>query len=139
MARKILVLSDSLTLRREAVQYSIELATRMEASLVILLLLPLHPLKSSPNEIDLVKWLDAEGRQALDYSGHDIREAGVELETEVRIGNPRSELLKYLAESDSYQTIVWGSRTKAIEDEGHWLARVKDSLECTIVVPAKKT
>lgn len=138
MAHKILILSDSLALRREAIQYSIELAKRMEASLVILLLLSLNPLEPSSNEIDLVKWLDAEGREALKDPGYAIRESGVAVETDVRIGNPSSELLKYLAESDSYQTIVWGSHIGAVEDEGHWLARIKNSLECTIVVPATK-
>jgi len=62
----------------------------------------------------------------------------------VRIGDPQSELMKFLAESSAIQTIVWGGRPDLVDSgarqkQPHWLVKTKGLVECPIVVPSLKS
>jgi len=68
---------------------------------------------------------------------------GLEAESALRQGDPPSELLKFLAESRSYQTVVWGGnevflRGGRVPVRGHWLARIREELNGALVVPSLK-
>ena len=101
-----MVLFDSAAIRRESLQYSIELAKRMNSNLTLLVILP--------------------------FEAHRTDSSGIE---SVRIGNPRSELVKYVAEAGRFETIVWGARPDLMKKKDHWLVRMKDTLECPVVTP----
>ncbi len=70
-----------------------------------------------------------------------IRGFGVNAVGAVRQGDPSSELLKYLAEHRPFQAVVWGGneaflRSRRTPVRTHWLERVREQLDCTLVVPS---
>ena len=72
------------------------------------------------------------------------RAAGVSVQAVVKTGDPSSELVKFLAASGSFQTIVWGgeqelARASVRGRKPHWLRKMKDVVECPVVVPSRKS
>ncbi len=65
---------------------------------------------------------------------------GIEVRGEVRVGEPASEMLKFLAEDHVLHSVVWGGDnsvldTKRLRHEDHWLDRIKDKFGCPLVSP----
>jgi len=142
MTAKILTLLDEITVRHEVIEYSLELAKRMESSLILLLLLSYGSdeiLKiNSGNAKD---FSTAIKDKVLSYM-EETHTGGVHVEAEVRVGDPSSELLKFLAEAGNVQTIVWGGRDnvgnkKEMEKKSHWLLKIRSLVECPIVFPVE--
>ena len=132
-----MLLFDSLSVREEAVEYSIELAKRMDYSLILLILLALDS-----EEVAYAKDFELRAKEALQGPMKSARQAGVHAEAEVKVGNPGSELMKFLAGSRSIYTIVWGGPRKTGDprlNKAHWLNKMKDVLECPVVVPSRKS
>ncbi len=133
---------DSHTAREEAVQYSIELAKRMDAELVFLALLGPES-ESGLSSIDGDTESDTKAHGMLERHLRKAEDADITAAGHVRIGNPQSELMKFLAGSSSVHTIVWGGSRDVIESgarqkKGHWLVKAKGMLECPVVVPSIK-
>jgi hypothetical protein len=145
--RKILILLDSPRVRREVTTYSVELARRMGAMIHLLMLLRWEaspPNGASPPEMG---HQGGEARKEAEIVVKDcideIRGCGVETRGVVRQGDPSSELLKYLAEHQPFQAVVWGGnetflRRRRTPVRSHWLERIRDQLDCTLVVPSLK-
>lgn len=138
MSGKVMVLFDSLSVREEAVQYSIELAKRMDYALVILVLLALDS-----EDVKYANDFEVRAREALEGPLMSAGQAGIPVEAEIRMGDPASELMKFLAGSRSVDTIIiWGGfrdvGTTRL-NKAHWLTRMKDVLECPVVVPSRKS
>ena len=138
MTSKIMLLSDSPFMQNEAIQYSIELAKRMNSKLVFLLLLAFEPSGNVPNEIESIIGIGAGAMEVLKKYSEPYQDVGLTIEAAVKIGNPRSELVKFLAESGMFQTIVWGGRPELVHQKSHWLARINEIVKCSVVVPVKK-
>ena len=147
MPRKILILLDSPRVRTEVTTYSVELARRMGAMLHLLMLLRwgVSPPNGAPSTEmgsergEALKQADRAVNDCID----EIRGSGVEAAGTVRQGDPSSELLKYLAEHQPFQAVVWGGnetflRRKRTPVRTHWLERVREQLDCTLVVPSLK-
>lgn len=140
--QRILVLFDSHTAREEAVQYSIELAKRMDAELVFLALLGAES-DENFSAIDGDRESNTEAHSMLEQHIKKAENADIAAAGHVKIGNPQSELMKFLAGSSSVHTIVWGGSRDVIESgarqkKAHWLVKTKGMLECPIVVPSIK-
>ena len=143
MARKTLVLFDTLDIRKEVVRYATGLAKRTDSELILLIIL--HP--NSRNIEDPIStedkaWENA-GREALAPHLLDIEREGIRVTAEVSIGDPPSELLKFMAKNHPFQTIVWGGaetgvKSKSPKIEDHWLGQLKNKLDCPLVVPSVK-
>ena len=133
-----MVLFDSPFIRSEAVQYSIELAKRMDAALVMVVLLPFEMSEKPPDEIKAILQIGNRAKEALAQHINLIENAGIPAEAAVRIGNPRSELVKFMAESERFQTIVWGGKSDPIEKKNHWMVNLKDVVKCTVLIPFVK-
>ena len=142
MARKTLVLFETLNIRKEVVRYATGLAKRTESELMLLIIL--HP--NSWNVEDPMpgekEWKNA-GREALAPHLLNIEREGVRVTAEVSIGDPPSELLKFMAKNHPFQTIVWGGsetvvKAKSTKMEGHWLGQLKNKIDCPLVVPSVK-
>ena len=144
--RKILILLDSPEVRSEITSYSVELARRMRAKLYLLMLLrwetpPHHG--AGPGTLEEQNALCERGERVLTACIDEIRCLGMEAVGMLRQGDPASELLKYLAESRPFQAVIWGGkeaflRRKRIPIRGHWLERVREQLDCALVVPSLK-
>ena len=138
--RRILVIFDSPRIRKEAVQYSIELAKRTDSELVFLGILPIESIEKPSASRDP----ETQADRALQGHIKEAITAGIAAEGEIKIGDPQSELMKFLASSSSVQTIVWGGIEDVIESgarqkKGHWLIRMKSMVECPVVVPSMKS
>jgi len=144
MTRNIMLLFDSFSVRGEAVQYSIELARRMDSTLVFLMILPLDSEEEATAESDWVSNLKARIKEAIVSHMENAEETGVSVEAFVRMGDPSSELMKFLAGSRTFQTIVWGgdedlTNKKAQKKKAHWLVKMKDVVECPVLIPSIKS
>ena len=135
MRSQIMVLFDSASIRRESLQYSIELAKRMNSNLNLLVILPFEINPTASNDIEPMIKRGVQAKESLEKHIETIKNAGVPVETAVRIGNPRSELVKYVAEAGRFEIIVWGARPDLMKKKDHWLVRMKDTLECPVVTP----
>ena len=145
--RKILILLDSPKVRSEVTTYSVELARRMAAALHLLMLIRWE---ASPPNGATSQEMGSEGGEALKQAEivvnnciDEIRGCGLETVGTVRQGDPSSELLKYLAEHQPFQAVVWGGnetflRRRRTPVRTHWLERIRDQLDCTLVVPSLK-
>lgn len=135
MKSHIMLLFDSVSIRRESLQYSIELAKRMNSDLTLLVILPFEICTTASNGIKPMIKRGVQAQELLNSHIETIRNAGLSVETAVRIGNPKSELLKYVAEAGRFETIVWGARPDLMKKKDHWLVRMQDTLECPVVTP----
>lgn len=148
MTRRILILLDGLKVRKEVTVYSVELARRMGAALHLLMLLrwedsagaPTHPEKRG---ILQRRAISDEADRVVRTCIDEIRGSGVETAGAVRQGDPSSELLKYFAENGPFQAVVWGGNEAFLRRmrrpvRTHWLERVREQLDCTLVVPRLK-
>jgi len=145
--RKILVLLDGPDIRHEVLRYSVELAARTGAAIVFLMLLR-HVYVSGgeqpeSQERTMNTSVREAGKRALNNCVRETGLCGIESEAVLRQGDPASELLKFLAASRPCQTVVWGGneafvRGRRTPVRGHWLERVREELDCALVVPALK-
>ena len=139
MGHKIMALFESAAIRPESLQYSIELAKRMDSDLALLVILPFEVPREAPNDLQPMIKRGEHAQSTLKKVVETIRNEGIGVETAVRIGNPKSELVKYLAEAGRFETIVWGDRPELMKSKDHWLARMKAILECPVVTPYIRT
>ena len=93
MPLRIMVLSESFQLCRDAIRYSIAVAKRLDAHLVLLMLVPLESTQSLPRDLNTVLKLQTRGEAAIRRPIKEMEKAGISVESAVRVGNPRSELL----------------------------------------------
>jgi len=135
MRPQIMALFDSASMRRESLKYSIELAKRMNATLTLLVILPFEVSRNTSNDIEPMIKRGVQAEELLKKHVEPIKNTGLSVETAVRIGNPRSELVKYIAEAGRFEIIVWGAKPDLMKKKDHWLVRMKDTLECPVITP----
>lgn len=143
-SRNIVVLFDSLFVRDEAVHYSIELAGRTDSALIFLLLLPLKADQWDSSGRAEEEPLETRIKNLLIKHMEAAREKDISAEAVVRVGDPSSEFMKFLAGARVIQTIVWGGQNNLIDRKvrqrkSHWLIRMKDLIECPVVIPSVKS
>ena len=130
--KEILVLFEDCNIRKESVRYSIELARRLDMS-ILLLMLVTNSLRASCSE-------DALGKELMD----PILQARIKVSKDIRYGDKATELLKYLAIHSGLAVIVWGSDERMVGKLGtgkphHWLNKLAGMLPCSIVSPIPRT
>lgn len=134
---RIMTLFESETIRQESFQYAIALAKRMNALLTLLVILALDASINSSGgtgvEATLQRALRAQ--TSLENLAASTQYADIVADIVVRIGNPSSELVKYLAETGPPEIIVWGSAPNLMKRRDHWLVRMKDILTFPVVTP----
>ncbi len=116
----------------EAIAYSRELAHRMSGQLVLLRLLS--------RQDGQPRGGNAAGR--LRSLARRLSASGLPTSVEVRVGDPRSELLKFMVTAPSPLAVVWGGEEKALVDTArrpaHWISLVRDELGCPLVTMHRK-
>jgi len=139
MKSVIVVLFDSASIRHESLQYSVELAKRMNSGLILLVILSVEGEENAVEGIEPILKRGVLAREKLVAYVKTVRSKDVSVEIVVRMGNPRSELVKYLAETGRVKTIVWGGSPEQMNKKDHWLVLMKDILDCPVVTPFKKS
>ncbi len=137
-SRRILVLLDTIAVRQEVIRYAVALARRMDAEVTLLLLIPL---RADPEQDEGAAV--ARGRRVMARQAEKMAAAGVSATWEVIEGEPRSELLKFMALHPSFLALVWGGdpaviRPGAARRIAHWLPEVRGDLNCPLVVPTPR-
>jgi hypothetical protein len=133
--KRILVILESLDLRKETIQYTMALAERIEGEITLLLLLPNHP--------DSESQIADRGRGLLRKEVEAISGKGIEAKYELRIGDPRSEFFKFMASHPSFHTAIWGGNENVLtgasgRSADHWVATIQNDLNCPLVISKKK-
>ncbi|MDY6861897.1 MAG: universal stress protein [Thermodesulfobacteriota bacterium] len=142
MEAKILFLIDTVTVRNEAIEYSLELAKRIDSSIILLLLLEYGTDELAEMERKHPEDIEAYIKSEIIHYMKKISTGGIVVEAEMRIGDPSSELLKFLAETKSIETIIWGGKTDLCNEKEsnkklHWLLKIRKSMKCPVVFPVK--
>ncbi|MGD8472231.1 MAG: hypothetical protein PVJ82_12615, partial [Desulfobacteraceae bacterium] len=80
-----MVLFDSAFIRPESIRYSIELAKRMNSTLTLLVILPFEVNPAASGAIEPMIKRGAEAEKSLEEHIEPIKNAGLSVETAVRI------------------------------------------------------
>jgi hypothetical protein len=138
----VVFLFDQLRARTEALEYAAGLAGRMGFRLVLLVLLRLEETRSdAANDTDCP---EDTVTMAVEPHLRTAQSVGVPVESVLRVGDPSSELMKYLAETRTIHTIVWGGDQATLHqrtqrDGPHWLVKIRDRVHVPVVVPVLKS
>ncbi len=130
----ILVICEDLEIHWPAASYALALAHRMESRLLVLMLLS--------NETD---WSESQlGPLGARIRGEPEHETLVDVEIQVRRGDPRSELSKFMAFCPTYHAVVWAGdpdalRTGVHRGSGHWINTVLKDFICPVMSPDRRT
>lgn len=136
MFKRVLVVMENEEVSPQALYYARELAQRMDSDVSFLMLVEMDFLdrtwlgtsRSAISDLD-----DRVGRQMADLSADFLR-AGIATSAALRVGDPKKELLQFLAERPPFNVLIWGSHQElpSGSHKGHWLAGLATSLECPL-------
>ncbi len=139
MFKNILVIFENEKVCDHAVKYSCELAHRMDSDVTFLMLMEM----SFPNRLSIdskrktIKKIETRISKTLGNMSSEFLKHGIPVSVAIRVGDASQEFLKFLAERESFQTVIWGSDEKLpYVNHGrktHWLAKVADVLECPLI------
>ncbi len=138
MFKNILVIFENEKVCDHAVKYSCELAHRMDSDVTFLMLMEM----AFPNRLSIdskrkaIKKIETRISKILGDMSSELLKQGIPVSVAIRVGDAPVELLKFLAERDSFQTVIWGSDEKLPYTHGrrtHWMAKVADILECPLI------
>ena len=144
MFKRVLVVFENEKVCREAVRYARELALRMDSEVTFLMLVEISfPdrsfLGSQRNVLHSLE--DRVGKMLSNFSSEFFKD-GIETSIALRVGNPTQEFLKFLAEREPFQAVIWGSGEELPENcqlpKNHWLAKVITTLECPLLTVSSK-
>jgi hypothetical protein len=81
------------------------------------------------------KLLDAISEE---FTGHHIA-----VNTALRVGDPKRELIKFLAERPPFSVVIWGSDESLPKQDPyghpHWMEEAAETLECPLYAVSHKT
>lgn len=139
MFKNILVIFENERVCDHAVKYACELAHRMDWDVTFLMLMEM----SFPNRLSIdsqrksIQKIESRISKILGDMSSELLKQGIPVSVAIRVGDAPQELLKFLAERPSFQTVIWGS-DEILPDAGHsrkthWLAKVAGTLECPLI------
>lgn len=139
MFKNILVIFENEKVCDHAVKYSCELAHRMDSDVTFLMLMEM----AFPNRLSIdskrkaIKKIETRISKILGDMSSELLKQGIPVSVALRVGDASQELLKFLAERDSFQTVIWGSDERLPHTghgrKSHWLTKVADILECPLM------
>jgi hypothetical protein len=139
MFKNILVIFENEKVCDHAVKYSCELAHRMDSDVTFLMLMEM----SFPNRLSIdsqrksIQKIESRISKILGEMSSELLKQGIPVSVAIRVGDAPQELLKFLAERPSFQTVIWGSDEILPHTcpgrKTHWLAKIADTLECPLI------
>ncbi len=136
MFQRVLVVMENEQICPPAVRYARELAQRMDAEVTLLMLVEMAFLDHTwlGSKRSAISELDERIGKLLSELTADFLQEGITTSAALRVGDPSQELLKFLAERQPFQVIIWGSGEDlpAGTRRSHWLAKAATSLECPV-------
>jgi len=144
MFQRILVVFEDEKVSNDSLTYARELALRMDSEVTLLMLIEMDfpdrsYLGSKRSAISDIE--ERMGKQLSKITGQFLKE-GIAISAALRIGHPAEELLKFLAEKQPFQALIWGSSESLPESgqlrRGHWIKKVANNLECPLLTVASR-
>ncbi|MBN2419458.1 MAG: universal stress protein, partial [Deltaproteobacteria bacterium] len=139
MFKNILVIFENEKVSDHAVKYACELAHRMDSNVTFLMLMEM----TFPNRLSIdsqrksIQKIESRISKILGEMSSELLKQGIPVSVALRVGDASIELLKFLAERDSFQTVIWGSDEKLPDSshgrKTHWMAKVAGILECPLI------
>lgn len=144
MSRHILLVFENEAVVPEALMYAREFALRIDARLTLLMIVPMSfdmPTAIGPRR-SVVKNIEIRAGRVLSDCLQSFIQAGIEVNSALKLGDPAQEMMKFLANRPPFQAIVWGSG-KDLPDmartgQRHWLSKIAGSLECPLLTVSKR-
>lgn len=130
-----LVVFEDDVICKNTLAYAVEFTRRMKGSLSLLMLKDM--LKES-DAIDDNKRLQKELDSLFEHlEANDFKKSMV-----VRFGDKASELLKFVALSPSFHSLIWGGDKDVLRKinkrRNHWLAKIVADIGLPVVIPITK-
>jgi len=144
MFKKNLLVFENEKVCHEALSYTRELALRMDSEVTFLMLVEISfPdrsfLGSKRNALNVLE--ERVGKMLSTFSSRFLKD-GIETSIALRVGDSAREFLKFLAERDPFQAVIWGSGEELPGHRqlprGHWLTKVITTLECPLLTVSSK-
>ncbi len=138
MFHNILVVFENEKICSNAVMYAQELAIRMDAEVTLLMLIEMTFFDNSfiASKRDAVMHIEERIGEKLRDLFALFMKHGVSVRATLKVGNPLEELVKFLAEKQPFQIIIWGSSENLpVKDhtaQKHWVQKVINILECPL-------
>ena len=136
MFKRVLVVMENEQVNSRAVYYARELAQRMDSEVFFLMLVEMAALdrtwlgssRCAISELD-----DRVGKRMAELS-EDFLRSGITTSVAIRVGDPKQELFKFLAERPPFQVLIWGSQEELPggNQKGHWMVKAAAALECPL-------
>ena len=122
----VLIVFEGCEMREDSMRNALELAKRLDCALSVLVLL------SGATEDPVTDGL------CVDALREVAAAEGVNVQLELRRGNPASLLLKFLAVSPPFRALVWGGDAAVVTAHPygggrHWFGRVRGQIRCPVV------
>ena len=139
MFRDILIVFENQQICQEALAYGRELAKRMDAGVALVMVAQMRFLDRSRlgAKRSALNRIEESAARMLQSSTAAFIEAGIEVSTAFRVGEPAQELLKYLADREPFQAIIWGSGLD-LPSKGHWVWKTSGAMECPLLAVSRK-
>ena len=139
MFHDILIVFENEQICVEALAYGRELAKRMDAGVALVMLAQMRFLDRTRlgTKRSALNRMEKRAAQMLNASAADFIKKGIEVHTAFRVGEPAQELLKYLADREPFQAIIWASGLD-LPGKGHWIWKTSGVMECPLLAVTKK-
>jgi len=140
MFRDILIIFDNQKTCPEALAYGREFASRMDARVTLLMLVPMSfkgKAELGSRRIALNR-VEDQAAKLLSQISESFIQQGMEVSSVCRVGDPAEEVLKFLADHPPFQAIIWGSGPE-LPGKGHWLSRIYSQMECPLLTISPKS
>lgn len=144
MFRNILLVFENEEIFPEALMYAREFTLRIDAKLTLLMIVPMsfdvHTAIGPRRSV--IKNIEIRAGKLLSDCLQAFIQAGIEVNSALKLGDPAQEMMKFLADRPPFQAIVWGSGRDLPDmvrtGQRHWLAKVAGSLECPLLTVSKR-
>lgn len=139
MNHELLIIFENEQIFSGALTYAREFAARTDAKVTFLMLVAM-----SFSSFDFpgakrksLQKIETKAGRLLAQLTESFIQKSIETSAALRIGDPSQELLKFLADRPSFQSIIWGSSEDlpfADRKKGkHWLCHLAGNLECPLL------
>lgn len=141
----VLLLFEDMDIKIEVIDYAIKLIKRIDMNIKVLLLLKLDFMIRNGGKEDLIRIqeLKTKGEHALAPYIDICKHQNIHIRSTVMVGDPASELLKFIAQHRTLHSVIWGGEHEIFSLtkwrlQNHWMAQIKDKLGCPLIIPPRK-
>ncbi len=145
MKSNVLIIFENEKVYPGALIYAREYALRTDTKVTFLMLVSMsfsipETIRVKRNELQKIEL--RVGKLLAELTESFIQK-GLEVSSALKIGDPSQELLKFLADHSSFQSIIWGSGQDFISSSKikgkHWLQNLAGNLECPLLTLSRRT